>query len=233
MKVTLTHYTENPLKAIEEAACNCYDSKISNDGRIAKACYKSGHTSVFEFCDFTFHIEGLSRAALAQLTRHRVGCSFAVRSQRYCSELNGDWVTPKSIEKNKEAVVLYNLTMRKLRETYDELCDMGISNEDARFVLPNAWCTTLELKMTGRALIHFCNERLCTHSQWEIRELAQKMKKEILSNGSCTSFAQFLVPKCMAGVVHYCTEKKGCGLCPPPEELNKLILTELTEDEKD
>ena len=84
IKVKLTRVTENPILAIEEAASNCYDSKPSKSGRIMKACYKNGHHSVLEFADFTFHIEGVSRALLAQLTRHRVA-SYAVRSQRYCS----------------------------------------------------------------------------------------------------------------------------------------------------
>lgn len=60
MEVKLTHYTENPLGAIEEAACNCYNSKPAK-GKIAKACIKSGHLAVAEFAHFTFHIEGVSR----------------------------------------------------------------------------------------------------------------------------------------------------------------------------
>lgn len=83
IEVTLTRMTENPVAAIEEAACNCYDSK-PNDGKIMRACFKSGHENVLEFCNFTFHITGVSRALLAQLTRHR-HAGYAVRSQRYCS----------------------------------------------------------------------------------------------------------------------------------------------------
>ena len=85
MKVTLTRITDDPILAIEEAASNCYDSRPSADGKILKHCVKSGHTSVTEFLNFTFHIEGVSRSLLAQLTRHR-HAGYAVRSQRYCSE---------------------------------------------------------------------------------------------------------------------------------------------------
>ena len=85
MKVTLTRVTENPILAIEEAASNCYDSEATGDGKIMKHCIKSGHTSVTEFCDFTFHIEGISRTLSHQLVRHRLA-SYAQRSQRYCSE---------------------------------------------------------------------------------------------------------------------------------------------------
>ena len=78
MKVTLTRVTEKPVDAVEEAASNCYDSEPAG-GKIMKACYKSGHRSVLEFAQFTFHIEGVSRALLAQITRHRIA-GFAVRS---------------------------------------------------------------------------------------------------------------------------------------------------------
>ena len=67
MKVTLTRVTENPVGAIEEAACNCYDSEPTG-GKIMKSCYKSGHHSVLEFADFTFHIEGVSRACYDKYT---------------------------------------------------------------------------------------------------------------------------------------------------------------------
>ena len=89
MKVTLTRVTENPIGAIEEAACNCYNSEPTG-GKIMKACYNSGHHSVLEFCDFTFHIEGVSRALTHQLVRHRLA-SYAQRSQRYCGEKLFNW----------------------------------------------------------------------------------------------------------------------------------------------
>lgn len=96
MKVTLTRVTGDPVLAIEEAACNCYDSTPSLDGKIMAHCIKSGHTSVTEFCNFTFHIEGVSRALLAQLTRHR-HAGYAVRSQRYCSSFGDGWAAlPKA-----------------------------------------------------------------------------------------------------------------------------------------
>ena len=93
MKVTLTRVTDNPILAVEEAASNCYNSKATGDGKIMKHCIKSGHTSVTEFCDFTFHIEGISRALSHQLVRHRMA-SYAQRSQRYCSEDGFEYITP-------------------------------------------------------------------------------------------------------------------------------------------
>ena len=47
-----------------------------------------GHLSVTEHASFTFAVEGVSRALLAQLTRHRLA-SFSVQSQRYVSMADG------------------------------------------------------------------------------------------------------------------------------------------------
>ena len=95
---------------------------------------------------------------------------------------------------------------------------MGIEPEDARFVLPNACTTVLEVKMNGRALIHFMNERLCTCAQWEIRQLANMMRQAIINTGDeeCIKYASYLRPKCESGRVWYCPEskKRTCGRQP-------------------
>ena len=215
MEVKLTRVTQNPVDAIEEAASNCYDSEPSG-GRIMKACYRSGHHSVLEFAQFTFHISGVSRALLAQLTRHRIA-SFAVRSQRYCSEDGFEYVVPPSVKQDLEKTQIYNRAMLYAEKAYKELQELGIPNEDARMVLPNACSTTLELSMNGRELIHFFNERMCTRAQWEIRALAYKMKMCLEEEGGqCAEFAKFARPKCKAYDEHtgMCPEHKSCGMSP-------------------
>ena len=209
MQVTLTRVTENPIGAIEEAACNCYDSEPTG-GKIMKACYNSGHHSVLEFCDFTFHIEGVSRALTHQLVRHRLA-SYAQRSQRYCVEDGFKYVIPNSIKNKPEALKMYENIMEGLAEGYHALnSNLGIPAEDARMILPNACETTIEVKMNLRSLIHFMNERLCTRAQWEIRQLAREMKKCI--EKQYPELAEYLVPKCE---IHkntpFCTEHKSCG----------------------
>ena len=193
MKVTLTRITGDPILAIEEAASNCYDSTPSNDGKILEHCIKSGHTSVTEFCNFTFHIEGVSRALLAQLTRHR-HAGYAVRSQRYCDEDGFNFIIPPSISGNASAEVAFKKLMYHIQSEYEYLKELGIPNEDARFILPNACETKLEVTMNLRALMNFMNERLCTCAQWEIRVLAQKMRDLIIEQ--IPLLAKYLVPKC-------------------------------------
>lgn len=209
MKVELVRVTEEPLSTIEKVACNCYDSKPTDDYRIAQSCYDSGHLSVFEFAQFHFHIEGVSRALLAQITRHRTG-KFCVRSQRYVDESRMRFVLPKSIEANKSALMIYSNVMSIIEDAYTELTEnFGIPKEDARMVLPNACETVIDFSVDFRNLMHFFNERLCTNAQWEIRELAQEMKSLIIAK--YPELKEYCVPKCEIHEIAFCTEKKSCG----------------------
>ena len=211
MKVTLTRVTENPIGAIEEAACNCYDSEPTG-GKIMKSCYKSGHHSVLEFADFTFHIEGISRALSHQLVRHRLA-SYAQRSQRYCSEDGFSYIIPNSIKNNSNINLAYTNMMNRINDFYESLTSLGIPAEDARYVLPNACETIIEVKMNFRTLIHFMNERLCTRAQWEIRQMALLMKRCI--EEQYPELAKYLVPKCeMHENMPFCTEHSTCGRHP-------------------
>ena len=220
MKVKLTRITKEPILAIEEAASNCYNSEPTGDGKIMKHCIKSGHTSVTEFCDFTFHIEGVSRALSHQLVRHRIA-SYAQRSQRYCSEDGFEYIAPDKIYTNKEAWEVYGATIRKIKNAYKSLQEIGISNEDARMILPNACTTAIEVKMNLRSLMNFMNERLCNCAQWEIRELAQLMRKAVIEQ--VPELADYLVPKCEKNGKEFgaCNESKSrsCGRHPRLEEI--------------
>lgn len=220
MKVKLTRITENPILAIEEAASNCYNSEATGDGKIMKHCIKSGHTSVTEFADFTFHIEGVSRALSHQLVRHRLA-SYAQRSQRYCNEDGFGYVVPKSISDDSTALSYYQKCIGTIINTYRDLQELEIPNEDARMVLPNACATCIEVKMNFRALMNFMNERLCTCAQWEIRKLAQLMKNEVVKQ--VPELAEYLVPKCEKNGKEFgaCNESKSrsCGRHPRLEKI--------------
>jgi thymidylate synthase (FAD) len=220
LKVELTRITKDPILAIEEAASNCYNSEPTDDGKIMKHCIKSGHTSVTEFCDFTFHIEGISRALSHQLVRHRLA-SYAQRSQRYCSENGFKYVTPPSINSNRNLEHSYRDMMSRIEDYYNALQELGIPNEDARMVLPNACETQIEVKMNLRALMNFMHERMCACAQWEIRQLAQLMKKAVIEQ--VPELEPYLVPKCEKNGKEFgaCNESKlrSCGRHPRLEKI--------------
>lgn len=207
-KLANSAMTADPLAVVEQAASVCYDSKPTDTFRIAKGCMLSGHTSVFEHISFTFHVFGVSRALLAQLTRHRIA-SYSVRSQRYCDETDFDWVVPKSVRDSYEED-FYIQAMVNTGLYYEDLVGSGIPAEDARMVLPNACCTELVVTMNARALIQASRQRLCSRAQWEIRDLFTAMKREVAA--VCPFVAEQMRPQCEADPEHpFCTETKSCG----------------------
>lgn len=199
MKVKLIQATPNPVETIAQIASICYDSDPKNPMGLVKHLYRNGHHSVFEHIYFTFKVEGISRACSHQLVRHR-HCSFTQRSQRYCSEDGFGFVTPLSIEERDENGD-YNFFMQEVAENYCDMQEVGVPNEDARYILPNACETSLYVSCNLRELIHMANERKCYRAQWEIRELVTKMCDLVDSR-----LHFMLVAKCQSGRI----------ICPSP-----------------
>ncbi|MCL5437550.1 MAG: FAD-dependent thymidylate synthase [Candidatus Thermoplasmatota archaeon] len=177
VKVELVSYTPNPVEACGRAAGICYDREQKEDyNSFIKRIIGYGHMDVIEHANFTFRIEGISRACSHQLVRHRHS-SFSQRSQRYVSEKEAGYVIPSldylSAERRKESITLMEDYIRKSYEVYSRLVSLGVKKEDARFVLTNAAETKLYWTTNARSLRHFFIMRLDTSAQWEIRQMAQ------------------------------------------------------------
>lgn len=189
MKIKLVQATPNAGKMITDIASICYGhDEAKNPEKLLKHLLKLEHLSVFEHVYYTFKIEGISRACLAQLTRHR-HASFTVRSQRYCDESGQNTVIPESIKQNEIAfdIYIYHLNSRT-KEVYDYLIENGIRKEDARFVLPQATTTDLYMSCNLRELIHLNNVRNTKQAQWEIRELVNEMTMLVAENSPELAF---------------------------------------------
>ena len=177
--------------------------------RIIKRVTGYGHVSVIEHASFTFSIEGVSRAMTHQLVRHRIA-SYTQQSQRYVTyDTLEKYVTPRSIADNVEAKKMFDGTLEKISETYQKLLKLGISKEDARFILPNAAKTNIIVTMNARELRHFFNLRCCVRSQWEIREVATEMFRQVKK--VAPALFENAGPSCVE--LGYCPE----GKMKPPE----------------
>ncbi len=242
MHVTLITCTPLPEKTVAAAAKLCYsdsDAMHLMDGMDDEAAGKFvemlaslGHESPIEHVSFTFGIEGVSRALLAQITRHRLA-SFSVQSQRYVKQTHFEYITPPEIAADPETLAIYNQAMQDSVDTYNRLADLleerhyqaflaeGMSEktarskaekkaiEDARFVLPNACETKMVMTMNARSLLNFFRMRCCNRAQWEIRALAKEMLR-LCYEQAPTIFAK-AGPSCCAGS---CPEgKMTCGQC--------------------
>lgn len=202
MKVELIMCTPNAEKLCGQAAAVC--TKSDNPGRSLSHALSSGHTSVLEHAVFSFKVEGLSRAALAQLTRHRLA-SFDVQSQRYV-KINGiDLIMPESIRKSPFHVEAGSL-LEDVMNLYKRMTAAGIPAEDARYITPQAVPTTLVMTMNARELLHFFSLRCCNRAQWEIRRMADEMLR--ICKKTAPSLFENAGPGCVTGT---CPEKRPCG----------------------
>lgn len=236
MKVELVGFSQmvnvhgDPMALAELAASVCYDSKPTERCGIVRQCIASGHMSVLEHVSFTFHIEGISRACLAQLSRHR-HISLSVRSQRYCREDNFQFVNPFILGK-------FNEFMEEARSHYVDMVNSGAAPEDARAVLPNACCTELYMTANARALVEMSHLRMCNRAQREIRAMFKKIRN-CLQHVS-PFVAQNMIPACEAhGGIPFCTEHNSCGRHPrlsdiviQPEDVDDNLLDEDDDDEE-
>lgn len=240
MKVSLIAYTPNPEKTVAAAAKMCYaaadvDTVMEGLTEEKTASFvdmlaEIGHESPIEHASFTFAIEGVSRALLAQITRHRIA-SYSVQSQRYVAEKNFEYVLPPEIEAEPKAKEVFLENMKKSHEDYLKIAEIlsekyvkeyladGLEEkqakqkaqkraiEDARFVLPNACDTKMVATFNARSLQNFFKHRCCNRAQWEIRELATemlKLVKEVAPNLFKKSGPPCVYGKCPEG-------KMSCG----------------------
>jgi thymidylate synthase (FAD) len=187
-----------------------YFGKQATDGeagteadRLFRMIVRSGHTSTLEHLSFTFAIEDVSRALLAQLTRHRVGFSYSVQSQRYVkfgsNDRSGgfDYVVPDNVVNSEKTAKfttqfgrevdctpqeIFERAMNEVQYAYDLLREAGVPAEDARAVLPQASACNLVMTANLRAILEFYSKRQPGKgAQKEITELAVALKDAVIN----------------------------------------------------
>lgn len=216
MKVSLIDITNNPIEKIYKAYRICY-SKDSWDNIKIKSekemcdfivpLMMEQHTSPLEHVSFSFTIEGISRACLAQLTRHRT-FKFNVQSQRYVDGSNFDFVMPNLdyLSEDKKIVMAMTLSdyFEEQKQVYKDLIDFGIKKEDARAILPQATTCNLIVTMDLNNFRNFLRQRKCIHAQKEIRELAFTMIDLLKPH---IPFVDYKVLLCEQGLCSKCLDK--------------------------
>ena len=251
MKVEILSCTPDGEKLIAAAAKLCYSSsEISDlwDGltpekteRFLTMLGDLGHASPFEHVSITFGIEGVSRAVLAQITRHRIA-SFSVQSQRYVNKEQFTYIIPPAIEECEEAKAEFLKAMEEDRQHYIRLAEIltekhvkrliaeGMDQkqaekvaskqafEDARGVLPNACDTKIIMTMNVRSLYNFFSLRCCNRAQWEIRQLATEMLR--LARNTYPLLFAHAGPPCLKG---RCPE--GSMTCGKAKEVKERFST--------
>ncbi|KIM08950.1 MAG: FAD-dependent thymidylate synthase [Sulfurovum sp. FS06-10] len=186
MKVTLHHYT--PLIFCANAIRTCWQSfDKSDDGGekdkelIDRVGNKFKHASTLEHLVYNFYIQGISRALLQELARHRIA-SLSVKSTRYTlKELKyEESFTCKEYERASKYLVLTGHDMVdsmsiKALENLRLVLVEGISNDKAKYCLPESYKTELTWTINARSLQNFLTLRSDKSALWEIQNLAHAL----------------------------------------------------------
>ncbi len=242
LKVKLIQYTPEPEKIIAASAKLCYsavgvDEIMSNlteenTEKFLNMLMSYGHYSTIEHVNFTFAVEGVSRSLTHQLVRHRLA-SYSQQSQRYVKLNQFEYIIPPAIENNEKCREIYVESMERSQKEYDYIVNELIKDyiekgldkkvaekkaiEDARYVFPNACATKIMLTMNARTLINFFNHRCCDRAQWEIRNLANEMLKQVKEVAS--TLFKYAGPSCVNSP---CPE--GKMTCGKAKEMREIYL---------
>jgi thymidylate synthase (FAD) len=183
MKITLLHHT--PLDVCAHAIRTCWQSfdKSDEGGEKDKALIdrvgnKFKHASTMEHLVYTFYIQGVSRALLQELARHRLA-SPSVKSTRYTlKELKeGEPFAEDDYKGAEQFIVLtgneqVDSASIKALNNLQAILKSGVSNDIAKFCLPESYKTELTWTLNARSLQNFLTLRTNKAALWEIRKMA-------------------------------------------------------------
>lgn len=189
MEVKLLSST--PLSIADIAICKCYSNTphTTDEKRLSRIDNVSNqlkHESVIEHLVYNFDIDGISRACLQEVARHRIA-SYTVKSTRYTlkelkevgfnvptSACDFNWHTFNTFCVMTGVPQVDRASARALKEL-KTLIDSGEANDKAKYCMPEAYKTSLVMTINARSLQNFLGLRTDKKALWEIQLLAKAM----------------------------------------------------------
>ena len=192
------------------AGRSCYESwsrpneKTREDkDYLRRTLFEQGHFSILEHASATFYLTGVSRALLAEITRHR-HLSFSVLSQRFVDEEDANIVVPPAVRNAKginepyydeelgggvigateNLKVMGGLAIATYAGLVEELQEVeGLprkqAREAARAVLPNMIETKIVVTGNMRAWHEVITRRTAPDADAEFQEVAGMIRDEL------------------------------------------------------
>lgn len=171
-----------------------------NGGKLVKYLMDNKHWSPLQHISFGFKIE-TRRSISAQIFRHR-SLNGQEWSLRYAEPLGFEDIElrrehPTNRQSSSEvfdpvidieqdlatvsdkASEFINEYLINTEILYNKLIEAGVAKECARDILPLCTKTTIHITGTLRDLLGFLNVRCDVHSQFEIREIANRIGEEL------------------------------------------------------
>lgn len=184
MKVELLYYTPIEVALKAGLVCTNSDSKIANYDatEFLKKLVSQDHTSVIEHINYSFFIDGISRALLQELARHR-HISLSVQSTRWALHKTtqvdhmfseDEELIMKDNDKSKILIDLKN-TSNTLKEQIENASKHGIPNDILKYYIQESTTTKLVLTLNARELRHIFELRTSPRALKEFRTLCLRI----------------------------------------------------------
>ena len=189
MKVTLISYTpdaENLLMFTKATRLTMSPGLLdeirakSHDEKMAELEYMANTIpSSWEFVDYVFLVEGVSRAYTHQQVRTRQA-SYAQQTMRVLNMGEFGYIYSDRIKADPAAMDVVNKCLAMIKQTYNALLDMGHAVEDARGVLPTNIATNIVCKFNLRTFVDLAKSRTGGRTQSEYQQVVNAMVDAVL-----------------------------------------------------
>lgn len=167
------------------------------------------HPTIQKFAAINVVVVGASRRFLAQVTRHQNEVKFMSASLQY-SDYSNDaaFAVPyEVIARHEEEVFL--ATCRESMENYASAVNMGLLNDAAGYMAPQALRNVLLISATPYQWKHMISQRICRRNTSETRIVFLKIWEELYRLNPSLFSRNTTGPFCMQGG---CKEgKMSCG----------------------
>lgn len=135
--------------------------------------------SSWEFVDYVFMIEGVSRAFTHQFVRSR-NASYAQQTMRVLNMGEFDYVMTERVAADVRARGLVDILNENIKSVYRQLIELGLPVEDARGVLPTNISTNICAKFNLRAFVDLAKSRTGGRTQNEYQRVVNAMCDQVL-----------------------------------------------------
>jgi thymidylate synthase (FAD) len=136
--------------------------------------------SSWEFVDYVFMIEGVSRAFTHQFVRSRQG-SYAQQTMRVLNMGEYDYVYTDRVRNDIQARGIVDIVNENIRLGYNKLIELGLPAEDARGILPTNISTNIVAKFNLRAFVDLAKSRTGGRTQGEYQKVMNAMVDAVLA----------------------------------------------------
>lgn len=135
--------------------------------------------SSWEFVDYTFEVQGVTRAFTHQFVRTRTG-SYAQQAQRVVDMGHFETLVPETVKSVDGAKFVWDELMGQIQDSYQKLQDFNVPNQDCRGVLPTNVLTNIIAKFNLRTMADLLAKRKGLRAQGEYADVARAMEAAIL-----------------------------------------------------